>query len=1230
MEGGKAEATIITKGLEHLLGDGAEDVAESAAKKEAERVGEHAGEKAAQDAEEKAAQDAERKAAREGAEAGEDTAKKVGDRTATNDPIDVASGEVLLHQIDLELPGVLPLVLDRTHISSYRTGRWFGRSWASTVDQRLEVDESGACLVGTEGLVLVYPVPMAGEATLPERGPRWPLVYGDDGFTVTDPEQGRTLYFASQPNAGIPGSRASVLPLRAISDRNGNRIDLDYDGNGILTEVRHSGGYRIGVRTTDGRITELRLLSAADRPVLKRFEYDRAGRLTEVYNSVGQPTRFEYDAAGRMTRWTDTNGHWYAYTYDERGRGIAGEGPGGCLNTRLAYHDRMTVVTDSLGRDTIYHLNERGQLTAVVDPLGNTTWSEWDAYGRLLSRTDPLSHTTRYIRDENGDPVRIEQPDGTAVQVSYNGLRQPEIVIGPDGARWQYGYDERGNLTSVRDPGGATTRNQYDERGALVATVDALGQMTRYACDGAGLPVDVTGKLGARSRLDRDAFGRITSITDAVGAVSRIGWTVEGRPAWRVGPDGGREEWSYDGEGNLLKYHDPAGGLTSFEYGPFDIPVARTDPSGAGYRFAYDTELRLISVTNAMMNLSWRYEYDAAGNLLTETDFNGRVATYAYDAAGRLVERVNGAGEATTYVRDRAGRMIERHMHDGGHHRFTYDAAGLLVRAESPDSTLEYVRDKRGRVLAETVDGRTLTNRYDMLGRRLHRTTPSGTVSEWTYDALGLPARLTAPGGTLSFRYDNAGRETSRHLGPGVALSQEFDPSGRLVTQAAWSYDQQGQGTAPRLMQGRRYTYRPDGYPVEINDSSHGVRRYGLDPLGRVTAVHTPTWSETYAYDALGNTVQAAAPRDDDVRGARDCQGTLVRRAGRTTYEHDAQGRLVRTVRRTLSGQVRQGSYTWDAQDRLISATTPEGTWHYTYDPIGRRTAKRRIDGRGTVVDTTWYSWDGTRLAEQVTTTPDGRAHATSWDWEPDGHRPLTQIRRSWVLNASQSRIDTAFYAIVTNLAGTPTELVTPDGRIAWHQTTSLWGTPISSSPDELDCPLRFPGQYRDEETGLHYNLNRYYDPDTTAYISADPLGLWPAPNPHRYVENPLAWIDPLGLAAYKVVHENDAGRFGDLDPGVPGDGLTPHHMPQAALGFTSRDDGGAIVMTHADHVLTRTYGAAGRATRAAEAGLPFRTVLARDIQDIRRIGQLQHGDPAYFNPGITKLLSYYRSIGML
>uniref|UniRef100_UPI0034DF257A RHS repeat-associated core domain-containing protein n=1 Tax=Streptomyces sp. PU-14G TaxID=2800808 RepID=UPI0034DF257A len=67
--------------------------------------------------------------------------------------------------------------------------------------------------------------------------------------------------------------------------------------------------------------------------------------------------------------------------------------------------------------------------------------------------------------------------------------------------------------------------------------------------------------------------------------------------------------------------------------------------------------------------------------------------------------------------------------------------------------------------------------------------------------------------------------------------------------------------------------------------------------------------------------------------------------------------------------------------------------------------------------------------------------------------------------------------------------------------------------PDTTTCPLRFPGQYADPETDLHYNYFRFYDPETARYLSPDPLGLGPGPNPHTYVSNSLYLIDPLGLA---------------------------------------------------------------------------------------------------------------------
>lgn len=1045
-----------------------------------------------------------------------------GSQGGTPDPVDLVTGAMFLPQRDVELPGVLPLVLERWHRSDFAQGRWFGRTWASTLDQRVAVDAQGVHYAAPDGRVLHYPVTGDSRPVLPVQGARWPLVWdrGADEIRIEQPESGRVLRFP----AGAAGDATGVRPLAAVTDRNGNRITVVRDAEGVPTDVYHSGGYHVRVESTetrDGtRVSALKLADPAgghDTTVVA-FGYDLAGRLTQTYNSSGRPLVFAYDDADRIIRWTDRNGFEYGYHYGEDGRVVRADGSGGFLDVALAYDldARTTTMTDALGHATVHHWNERFQTVRVVDPLGHTKTTEQDAYGNVLTQVDELGRLTEVDRDEHTDPVSVLRPDGTTVRIAYDALRLPVAVTGPDGATWQYAYDERGNLTETRDPAGAATRYAYDDHGALVAVTDALGNATRLRVDAAGLPLEVTDAGGRPTRVDRDAFGRVLTVTDALGAVTRLAWTTEGRPASRTAPDGTREEWSYDAEGNLVEYRDAAGRVTAFEHGPFDMVVARSEPSGTTYRFDYDANLRLTGVTNAA-GRAWRYTYDAVDNLVAETDFNGRALAYRHDAARQLVERINGAGEAVSFDRDPLGRVLTR---TSGEHveRFGYDAAGRLARAEGPGAALAYTRDARGRVLTETVDGHTVASTYDALGRRVGRTTPTGAASRWTYDPTGLPTAMSTDAGGLSFGYDAAGRETLRYLGPRAALSQSFDTLGRLSRQRIWAYerpDAQGQAGTPDLVQQRTYAYRPDGLVGEITDLLRGTRHYDLDLGGRVTAVRADGWSETYAYDALGNLAAAATPVDDDRQGDRVHDGTLIRSAGRTAYEHDAQGRVVAMTRRTLSGQRRRWTYTWDADDRLVEARTPEGTWRYVYDPLGRRVAKQRLAEDGAVTAATRFAWDGTRLAEQVATGPDGRVEALTWDWAPGTYRATAQTRRSWAADAPQEHVDAAFHAIVTDLVGTPTELVTPEGRVAWHTTTSLWGRRIAAGEGDVDCPLRFPGQYHDEETGLAYNLHRYYDPDTAGFTSPDPLGLAPSPNHHAYVDNPLIASDPLGLAPY-------------------------------------------------------------------------------------------------------------------
>jgi RHS repeat-associated protein len=1085
-----------------------------------------------------------RQTARKAAHDGENRALEADARATTKDPIDVASGEVILRQTDVDLDSVLPLVVERTHLSSYRCGRWFGISWASTLDQHLEVTPDGVYFAAADGMVLAYPRATGVDARLlPLEGPRRPLTARADGsYLLENPLTGRTLHFRDV----VPGRE---LPLVAITDHNGNRIDVVHDEHGTPTELRHSGGHRIGVDTERERIVALRLLTGAGGVpaageesgggvTLVRFGYDEPGHLTEVARSSGPPLRFTYDAQGRLTGWTDRNEYRYGYAYDELGRGVRGYGSHEIFNADLAYSERVTVVTDSLGHATTYRLNELGQVVAETDPLGNVTRREWDRHGRMLAETDPLGRTTRYVYDETGNLIRLIRPDGGQIAAEYDALNVPVAVTEADGATWRNTYDERGNLTAVVDPVGAVTRFTYDARGALTSITDPAGGHTVIQTDAAGLPVTKTDPMGATTRYRRDAFGRVREMVDPAGGTTRLSWTVEGHLASRASPSGATDTWTYDGEGNPVEHVNAIGQVTRTEYGPFDAPTARVGPDGVRLEFGYDSELRLNAVTNAK-GLRWRYEYDGAGRLTGETDFDGRVLRYVHDAAGRLVRRVNGAGQAIHYDYDVLGN-VARAASDGQETTFAYDRAGRLVRAANRDAELSLRRDPLGRIVAEAVNGRVLHSLYDASGRRVRRRAPSGAESVWHYDLAGRPVALEAGGQVVRFGYDAAGREVERRIGAGSVLARAWDADHRLSTQTLWGSPAPPSARQARLLEHRAYAYRPDGNVIGVHDQTVGERGLDLDAAGRVTAVHGADWVERYAYDTVGNLTEASWPSaDQDALGPRVYAGTLVRRAGNVHFDYDAQGRVVTRSHRTLSGKQRVWRYAWDAEDRLVGVVTPDGRdWRYRYDPLGRRIAKQLLAPGGSgVLEQTDFTWDGLVLAEQA--HRDGtaqRVRATTWDHQPGTFTPLTQIDQTLppgppagpfpAGDTAQEWFDQRFYGIVTDLLGTPTELVDAAGNITWRPRQTLWGIDTAPPAGDVHCPLRFPGQYCDAESRLHYNFHRYYDPTTGHYGAPDPLGLAPAPNPRTYVENPFRWTDPLGLAPYEPQRVYDDSEY--------------------------------------------------------------------------------------------------------
>lgn len=1065
--------------------------------------------------------------------------------TDCNDPVDAATGEFLLPETDLALPGILSLVLKRRHRSNYRFGKWFGPSWSATLDMRLTVGDKGVTLIGEDGVMLAYPNPDPESPVAPIAGAQqWTLTRTETGgYRVWDPERELIWHFSPDPvRAGLDVLLGNYA-ISALTDRHRNRIRFHYDADGNPIEITHSGGYRVRITTSHGRVTALAVVdpsSPHSATVIREFNY-RTGELTTVASGEGGATHYAYDDQHRMLSWTDSNDNYLVNTYDERGRVIRQRGTSGVIDSEFDYREypdgtgSLTTYTNSLGARTTHGFDTDLRLRDLLDPVGGRTRLDYNAGRKPLQVIAPDGAATRYTYTDHGDVASITRPDGQTLELEYLFRHRPTRITDVDGTVRHREWDDKGNLAADIDSAAVRTDYTYHLCGAVATITEPNGATTHIEVDAAGLPTRITDPLGAVTTLERDSFGRPTRITDSLGATTENRWSPSGRPLEHTAPDGHTESWTYDGEGNLLTHTNPAGGCTHFTYGAFDLMSSRTDPDGATTTYTWDTERRITGVTNPN-GQTWHYRYDPAGRLVSQTDYTGATTEYAHDRTGRTTSITPATGITRHNTHDLLGRLTAVTTDSGDWIRYTHDVAGRLLtatngNAEKQIHTLDFTYSSTGQLSSQQLDAQPpMLFEHDQQGRRTRRTTPSGAETRWYYDYASRPSGLTADGHDISFTYDPAGRLTRWQLDE-LAVSNTHNLAGRLLRREVTAYPvrllnlgfESSSRPGSQSLRTDEYSWRSDGYITSRNtqhqDSHLVVCEYQLDAVGRVaTLTRDNAVAEIYTYDSLSNvtssqvpTIDPASiaevgsepvysPRDLDGFGQREYRNNLLIQDGRTRYHYDESGRLIRKTTTRLSRKTDVWHYRYNSFDQLTDVWTPDGQWwHYTHDALGRRSSKQHRTTDGVAIERVDYVWDGTNLTEQS-----GREYTTRWHYEPGTHTPLTQT-------TDQSDIDCEFYAIITDLVGTPTDLIDPTtGRIAGTVTTDLWGQ--ATWRGVAQTPLRFPGQFFDPETGLHYNLHRVYDPATARFLTQDPLGLEPAPNPNVYPHNPTSWIDPLGL----------------------------------------------------------------------------------------------------------------------
>lgn len=282
---------------------------------------------------------------------------------------------------------------------------------------------------------------------------------------------------------------------------------------------------------------------------------------------------------------------------------------------------------------------------------------------------------------------------------------------------------------------------------------------------------------------------------------------------------------------------------------------------------------------------------------------------------------------------------------------------------------------------------------------------------------------------------------------------------------------------------GRAYTPNDQIYACE--DGEAGVRYHSYDTSGRLARVQSPSGQhdEAYAYDGSGNRKFA--------NGTQVTSNAVnqITQSGQFSYEYDTRGNL--SAESSPTGVTR---YRYNWQNLLVEVQTPDGrTVRYEYDAFGRRTRKMLAGVE------TRYVWCQDQLLREVVTGK-GWVEQRDYLFLPGTHSPLSM------------RVDGRIYQYHTDHKGTPRWLTGPNGEVAWSGVTHGFGT-MDVRQGSVRQPFRFPGQYYDEETGLHYNRARYYSPLLGRYLSRDPVDLVGGINLYAYVNNdPINGSDPLGL----------------------------------------------------------------------------------------------------------------------
>jgi RHS repeat-associated protein len=663
-----------------------------------------------------------------------------------------------------------------------------------------------------------------------------------------------TIYRFRQPNPQF------TPQLESIIDSNGNAITIARNPNNPnqVTQITDPTGRSL------------------------QLTYDGANRITSVRDPLGRVVAYAYNAQGTLETVTDPEGAVTTYEYDELNRPIKETDARGIVVAQTTYHATGRVATQTQADGGIFTFDYALAnpiipsspilATTVTDPLGRKTIHRFTPVGFLTDTTLANGQLVAVDRDVLTNQVLVRKPIGTDVgQESFEYDERGNLLkyIDALGNATTYTYDAVVNkVTSITDALGSTTDFSYDTRGNLLSQTDPDGKPTTYRYDTNGLLTEATDPLGQKTRSEYDTFGTLVKVTDPLRQTTQFRYDGLSRLIEIMDSLGRKTLTEYDKLSRVIRETDAKGQTTHFSFDPVGNLLSVTDARDKTTAFSYDVMNRLRTRTDPLRKIDTRL-YDSNGNMLSFTDRRGQTNTFTYDDMDQLKLEQYADGSRVERSYDALGRLVQAND-SSGVFGFQYDLAGGLLRSIGPTGTIQYQRDRLGRVTSRQVVGQpAVTYGYNATGS-LSGAAMSGASVSFRYDARNQPTTVSRSNGvTTSYTYDPAGRVISIVHARGVttlrSLDYSYDSAGNRISQQASS----GQSLVTQQLTA---TYDESNRLIQRDNMS-----FLYDDNGNLVAEIAPGGTTTYAWDSRNRLSTIATPEGQATEFTYDARGHLIR-----------------------------------------------------------------------------------------------------------------------------------------------------------------------------------------------------------------------------------------------------------------------------------------------------------------------------------------------------------------